>query len=157
MEEPRRKHIAAQTVACLVHQGSYDSIGSVNGKLFGWAGSQRVRPAGQPFTVFLEAADEMNWAQARFEVCLPVPAGTAGSGGVTVKTLPAAEVACVVVQGPYSEVPAHYTELLSWLDYEGLTVAGPPREVYLVHPGPDGTGDPKSFRTEIQFPIHAEE
>jgi effector-binding domain-containing protein len=157
MEEPRRKRIEAQTVACVVHHGSYDSIGTVYGKLFGWAASQRVRPAGQPFTVFLEAADGMNWQKARFEVCLPVPEGTAGSGGIEVKMLPAAEVACVVVQGPYGELPAHYTELLSWLDYEGMTVVGPPREVYLVHPGPDGSGDPRTFRTEIQFPVHAEE
>jgi effector-binding domain-containing protein len=75
---------------------------------------------------------------------------------VQVKELPATEVISTVVTGPYSEMAAHYTELLSWVDYEGLEVAGPPREVYLVHPGPDGSGDPKTFRTEIQFPIRAE-
>ena len=58
--------------------------------------------------------------------------------------------------GPYSEIPAHYAEFLAWIDYEGATIAGPPREVYLVHPGPDGSGDAATFRTEIQFPVRAE-
>jgi effector-binding domain-containing protein len=50
-------------------------------------------------------------------------------------------------------MPAHYAEFLAWLDIEGETPAGPPREIYIAHPGPDGSGDPETFRTEIQFPV----
>ena len=95
----------------------------------------------------------MNWASGHFEVCLPVPKGTQGSGGVSVKDLPATDVLAVVVQGPYGQMPAHYAEFLAWLDVEGEAPAGPPREIYLVHPAADGSGDPKTFRTEIQFPV----
>ena len=47
----------------------------------------------------------------------------------------------------------NYAEFLAWLDIEGEEPAGPPREVYLVHPGPDGSREPSAFRTEIQFPV----
>jgi len=84
---------------------------------------------------------------------MPVAVGVEGDADVAVKELPAATVASVVVKGPYTEIPAHYTELLAWLDYSGWQVAGHPREVYIKHPAPDGSGDPKEFLTEIQFPV----
>ena len=112
-----------------------------------------MQSAGPAFTVFLEHPGDINWDAGGFEVCLPVPQGTAGSGEVTVKQLPAADVLAVVVEGPYEHMAAHYSEFLAWVSVEGAAVAGPPREIYLVHPGPDGSGDPASFRTEIQFPV----
>ncbi|HUT36867.1 MAG TPA: GyrI-like domain-containing protein [Planctomycetota bacterium] len=153
MEAPQRKHIGPQTVAFIEHKGPYGDIGRVYQRLFGWAARAGVRPAGPAFTCFLEPPDKLDWAAGRFEVCLPVAKGTAGAGGVRVKELPATDVLAVVVQGPYSEMPAHYSELLAWMSVEGEAPAGPPRETYLVHPGPDGSGDPKTFRTEIQFPV----
>lgn len=155
MDEPQRKHIAPQTVACLKHAGSHDAIGAVYHKLYAWARAEGVQPTGPAFTIFQETVSELDWSKSRFEVCLPVPAGTEGSGGVEVKRLPATDVLAAVVEGPYSAIPAHYTELLAWIDYETVTVAGPPREVYLVHPRADGSGDPAAFRTEIQFPVAA--
>jgi effector-binding domain-containing protein len=157
MEEPQRKHIEPQTVAGLEHTGAYGEIGSVYHKLRAWARRTGVKPTGPAFTVFLQPPNELNWQAGSFEVCLPVPAGTATSGDVRIKHLPAAEVLSVVVAGPYSEVPAHYAEFLAWIDIEGATVSGPPREVYLVHPGPGGTADPQKLRTEIQFPVAPEE
>ena len=156
MEAPERKHIGPQTVACIEHTGPHSEIGSVHHKLHEWAREAGVEPVGHAFTVFLAPPDEVNWQAGRFEVCLPVPEGTSASGAVLIKQVPAADVLSVVVQGPYSEMPAHYAEFLAWISVEGATATGPPREVYLVHPGPNGSGDPKTFRTEIQFPISPE-
>ena len=156
MEAPERKTVGPFTVACIEHMGPHSDIGRVYHELYAWARKAGVEPAGQPFTIFLESPREMDWECGRFEVCLPVPEGTPASDDVIVKTLPATDVLCVVVQGPYGEIPAHYAEFLAWIDYQGATVTGPPREVYLVHPGPDGEGGPATFRTEIQFPVRAE-
>ena len=156
MEEPQRKRVGPCTVAAIEHTGPYGEIGSIHRRLYAWARQEGVGAAGPPFTVFLAAPDEFDWGAARFEVCLPVAEGTAGSGGVAVRALPAADVLAVEVRGPYSDIPAHYAEFVAWIDYQGATVTGPPREVYLVHPGPDGSGDPATFRTEIQFPIAEE-
>jgi len=153
MEAPQRKHVGPQTVAFVEHRGAHSQIGSVYHALYQWAGRVGVRPTGPAFTVFLEPPDEVNWTAGRFEVCLPVPKGTAASGDVAVRDLPALDVLSTVVGGPYRDMPAHYSEFLAWVAVEGEATAGPPREVYLVHPGPDGAGDPKKFRTEIQFPV----
>jgi effector-binding domain-containing protein len=153
MEAPQRKHVAAQTVACIEHKGSYDEIGRVHHQLFGWAHRAGVTPVGPAFTCFLAAPDKLDWTASRFEVCIPVLKGTAGGGHVRVKGLPATDVVSVVVRGPYAEMPAHYPELLAWMSVEGETPVGPPREIYLVHPAADGSGDPATFRTEIQFPV----
>jgi len=157
MEAPERKHIGRRTVACLEHTGPYSEIGRVHHKLHQWARSVGVEPVGHAFTVFLAPPDELNWQAGRFEVCFPVPKGTHSSGDVQVKEVRAADVLSVVVEGPYSEMPAHYAEFLAWLSVEGAVVAGPPREVYLVHPDTSGQGDPREFRTEIQFPVDADE
>jgi len=153
MEAPQRKHVPAQTVACIEHKGPYDDIPGVYHQLYAWARQARVRPAGPAFTRFLVSPNKVNWASGHFEVCLPVARGTAGSGDVHVKDLSATDVLAIVVQCPYSQMPAHYAEFLAWLDIEGEAPAGPPREIYLVHPGADGSGDRKTFRTEIQFPV----
>ncbi len=154
MERPKRKTLQAQTVACIEHVGPYGEIGQVYHKLFSWAQQARVEPAGQAFTTFLEPPDQIDWNAGHFEVCLPVPEGTEGSGEVRIRTLPATEALSVVVEGPYSEMPAHYSELLAWLSVEGTSPAGPPREVYLVHPG---SAKPEELKTEIQFPIEGQE
>ena len=86
---------------------------------------------------------------------MPVAPATQGDAKVRVKKLPAMTVAASQVKGPYKQIPAHYTEMLAWLDAEGWDVAGPPREVYLKRPDSKGKGDPKEFVTEIQFPIKA--
>ncbi|MBM4032252.1 MAG: hypothetical protein FJ291_10745 [Planctomycetes bacterium] len=153
MEAPQRKHIGPQTVASIEHRGPYNEIGSVYQQLFGWAAHAGVRPAGPAFTRFLAPPEETDWAAGRFQVCLPVPSGTKGAGDVRVEDLPPTDVLSAVVQGPYREMPAHYAEFLAWMAVNGQTPAGPPREIYIVHPAPDGTGDPTAFRTEIQFPV----
>jgi effector-binding domain-containing protein len=153
MEAPQPKHIDAQIVACIAHTGAYSDIGSVYRRLGRWTGEAGVEPVGPAFTVFLEHPGDINWDAGSFEVCLPVPDGTAGSDEVAVKRLPPVDVLAVVVEGPYEHMAAHYSEFLAWVAIEGTAVAGPPREIYLVHPGPDGSGDPASFRTEIQFPV----
>lgn len=162
MEAPQRKQIGPLTVACIEHSGAHADIGSVYHRLYAWAKQAGAEPVGQPFTVFLAAPDEADWQAGRFEVCLPVADGTAAAGGaagsddVKIRTLPATDVLAVEVRGPYGEIPAHYAELLAWIDYQHASVTGPPREVYLVHPAPDGSGDPATFRTEIQFPVASE-
>jgi len=153
MEAPQRKHVGPLTVACIEHEGPYAEIGRVYATLYAWAYSSGLQPTGPAFTRFLQSPDRLDWAAGRFEACLPVPQGTQGSGPVQVKNLPATDVLAVVVQGPYSDMPAHYSEFLAWMSVSGQTPSGPPREIYLVHPGPDGSGDPSTFRTEIQFPV----
>jgi AraC family transcriptional regulator len=157
MEAPQRKRIGPQTVAYLDHSGPYSDIASVYHQLYAWAKQAGVKPAGPAFTVFLQSPDELNWQAGRFEVCLPIPRSAAAAGPIPIKSLPATDVLAILVSGPYADMPAHYSEFLAWIDVESAAITGPPREIYLVHPAASGSGDPKTFRTEIQFPVAPEE
>jgi effector-binding domain-containing protein len=153
MNAPEKKTIPLQTVISMQHQGSYAEIGKVYHELREWANKIGARPAGHSFTLFLTPPNEFDPASSLFEVCMPVQAAVAAGGKVKVKKLPSCTVAAIRVKGPYSEIPAHYSELLAWLSAEGWEVTGPSREVYIKHPDAQGGGNPKEFVTEIQFPI----
>jgi len=153
MDAPEKKRVQAQTVIALEHRGSYDDIGAVFHQVREWARTHDVEVAGRGLTVFLDPPSEFDPRSAVFEVCLPVASAPAGDPRVQVKELPACTVASARVQGPYSDIPAHYTEMIAWLSAEGWEIAGPPREVYIRRPDAQGRGDPKEFVTEIQFPI----
>jgi effector-binding domain-containing protein len=153
MDAPQHKSVEAQTAACIVHSGPYTDIGSVYHSLYAWAKENGVERTGMPFTVFLASPTDLDWQSGRFEVCLPVPPGTEGTDAITINDFPAMTVLSATVKGPYSELPAHYSEILAWATWENITLTGQPREIYHVHPAADGSGDVAEFVTEIQFPI----
>ncbi len=153
MKAPTKKHVETQTVIAMEHAGSYHEIGAVYRELHEWARKHNAKPAGRGMTVFLSPPSEFDPKSALFEVCLPVATAPKPDGNVRVKTLPACDVAAIRVRGPYSKIPAHYSELLAWLDVEGWEIAGPPREIYVKRPHPDEVSDPEDYVTEIQFPI----
>jgi effector-binding domain-containing protein len=153
MLAPEKKRLKEQTVIWLDYAGAHDEIGKVYHELKEWAARNKVKLTGPGFTVFLGPPSEFDPSSALFEVCMPVAPTTKGDAKVRVKKLPAMTVAAAQVKGPYSQIPAHYTEMLAWLDAEGWDVAGPPREVYLKRPDAAGKGDPNEFVTEIQFPV----
>jgi len=153
MDAPQRKEVPAQTVIAMRHEGNHDEIGKVYRALYEWAEQKGVEVIGKGLTVFLNRPNEFDPKSAVFDVCLQVPKGTSGDENVTVKELAACEVYAARVKGAYDTIPAHYSELLAWMDADGAEVAGAPREVYINRPKADGGGDPAEFVTEIQFPI----
>jgi effector-binding domain-containing protein len=154
MKAPAKRRVDEQTVIAMEHTGSYDEIGDVYRELYEWARRHDVKTTGRGMTFFLSPPSEFDPKSALYEVCLPVATAPQADSSVTVKTLPACTVAAIRVRGPYSKIPAHYSELLAWLSVEGWEVAGPPREVYIRRPAPDEVGAPEDYVTEIQFPIH---
>lgn len=81
------------------------------------------------------------------EVAAPVSRALPGTTRVAVHTLPGAEtVACAVHQGGPETLPQAYNALLTWIELNGYTIAGPNREVYLQRA-------PAPALTEVQFPV----
>ena len=153
MEAPETKRCEGQTVISMEHHGSHDEIGQVYHELHEWARQHNVKVKGSGLTSFLSPPEKADPRSGVFEVCLPVPSAPEGDTKVTVKELPACTVAYVTVEGPYAEIPGHYTELLAWLQVQGREIAGPPREVYVKRLDARGGADPGECVTEIQFPI----
>ncbi|MFC6704314.1 MerR family transcriptional regulator [Flexivirga alba] len=79
---------------------------------------------------------------------VPVIATGADTNGLTVTTLPGAEVAVLTHRGPMDQVMASWQGLLTWVENAGRRTGGPSREVYL-----ETSSDPKTWVTELQEPI----
>jgi DNA-binding transcriptional MerR regulator len=83
--------------------------------------------------------------EAAFPLRAPVPS----SERVSVHTLPGAEVAAVVHQGPFRNFQQALHAALRWIEANGYQVSGPLREIYHVV----GPGHEEDSTVEIQFPI----
>ena len=71
------------------------------------------------------------------------------SDRVRIVDLPAIEVASVIHRGSMESVTATYEALVSWIERNGLQIAGRSRELYHEW----NTSDPSQCVTELQMPI----
>lgn len=67
------------------------------------------------------------------------------------RQLPGGPVAWTIHVGPYSAIGAAYDALCAWVDQHGHKRTGPPREIYVIGPGPGVSRE--EYRTEIEIPI----
>lgn len=77
------------------------------------------------------------------------------SAGVRVGELPACEVAVLGHQGSYDDLEVSYRTLGAWVGTNAEPSDLPVRELYLV--GPADTDDPDALRTEICWPVTAQD
>lgn len=107
--------------------------------------------AGPPFTRYPEIG--MGSLVMEGGVPLLAPPADAPGEGIEVLTIPAGPAAVTVHRGPYDTLPDSYRVLEAWLDREGRTPDGPPREVYVTDPGDHP--DPATWETEIIQPLRS--
>ncbi|WP_229070334.1 MerR family transcriptional regulator [Actinoplanes sp. DH11] len=149
------KTVPPQFVAALTVPTSLSRIGSDLGQGFGTLvsaiGVAGAQPAGAPFVVYHDIIDEKT--DGRIEICIPVPPGLSLPPGPSVtREVPGGLVAYVVHRGPYSEISPAYHVVTGWMEQQGRSGAGAPREVYLNDPQ---TAAPDELLTEVQFPLAA--
>ncbi|GAA1652587.1 MerR family transcriptional regulator [Actinoplanes couchii] len=148
------KEIADIPVAGIRLKASLATVGEVLQQGFGTVGgalgAAGVAPAGPPFVVYHDVIDEQT--EGEMEVCFPVPAGTAmPAGPVHYREVPGGRVASTIHRGPYQEISPAYHVVTGWIEEQGLTVHGAPREIYLNDP--QSVGSPDELVTEVQFPL----
>ena len=81
---------------------------------------------------------------------VPVAAGVSVDGCEMVD-LPPIEAATIVHRGPMANIVPTAHSLTTWIEAHGYRSGGYSREVYHVY----GTGDPDTWRTELQEPVIA--
>jgi len=86
-----------------------------------------------------------------FEIGFPVSKAVKEEGRVKNSSLPAAQVARTVYQGPYEQLGEAWGELQSWVRERKLAESGRFYECYLNNP--DEVNDPKDYRTELNWVI----
>jgi AraC family transcriptional regulator len=119
--------------------------------VFDYAQRNGLAMAGPPFTRYPEIG--MGSLVMEGGVQLLAPPADAPGEGIEVLTIPAGPAAVTVHRGPYDTLPDSYRVLEAWLDREGRTPDGPPREVYLTDPGDHP--DPATWETEIIQPLRS--
>jgi len=87
---------------------------------------------------------------ADFEPCMPLRK-VVDVEEVDVRELPGGRCLSLVHAGPYEELSRSYGRLLRYAKEHGHEVELPSREVYLKGPGMIFKGNPKKYRTELQF------
>ena len=83
-------------------------------------------------------------------ICVPVGNPVTPSGRVIPGTR-AAKVAQVDYIGPYEGLPDAWEEFMTWIESQGLTVAGDLWESYVE--GPQSNPDPNTYRTVLNKPL----
>lgn len=86
------------------------------------------------------------------EICEAVTAPCRDSDTVTFKTIPEVRTAaCIEHLGPYGTLRESYNALFTWVEENGYSVTGNPRESYID--GIWNQEDPAAWLTEIQLPV----
>lgn len=143
----------SMVVAAVAKTGPYAGVGQALADLYAWLGKNKVQPAGGPCGVYY-TGPEVPQDSAKWEVCVPVPAGTKGDKDVVVKTMPPAQVAMTLHVGPFVNAGATYEKLAKWIDENGYTVAGPAMVFYLSDPS---TTPAESLKMNVAFPVAAKQ
>lgn len=86
------------------------------------------------------------------EICEAVEELCTDSEKVKFKTIEGIEqAACMFHKGSYSTIPETYSQLYSWINQNGFTPSGNPRESYID--GKWNKNNPEEWLTEVQVPI----
>ena len=109
---------------------------------------QRLSPTGPAFAHYLRITP----THFDLELGLPVVATVRPSGRVDPGQLPAATVARAIHHGPWSLLPAAWSDLDRWLLTQPHTPARTLWERYLTDA--ESTADPSQHRTELNRPLH---
>ncbi len=128
----------------------YSDVGRLFEEIFACLGRNGVPPVGPTVAIYYD--EEYTEQNVAVEAAVPIGKKIAGTERIVIRELPAVEqMACVIHQGDYGDVGQAYQALMTWIEHNGYRIIDPNREVYIQGPGQNV--DPKSYVTEIQFPV----
>ncbi len=120
--------------------------------LYAYIAAQDVSPAGPPFGLFHGSISQEE--DGPLEVCVPVGRILSGDDKIAARELPAAQLACVVLQGDQCAFPAvlkGYDAAIDWIKRNGYEMADSPREIW--HSELWNSTNPSGDRLEIAWPF----
>lgn len=119
------------------------------GELYAIISAQALSASGAPGGIY--AADLFTNERGQATVFIPCTGQARPVGRVEVLTVPPAELAIIVHEGPPDGIDRAYGALATHVTQHALAVDGPIREYYLS--GRYDTPDESAWRTEIGWPI----
>ena len=134
-------------------EGSYELMEKAVNQLLEWLEQKGVKPSGHMYTIFYDTVIDEKSETVRFEVCTQVDEFIEGEDVIRFREDFDQECAVIRYTGPYEGINVAYDTVLEWMEKNGYGIAGAAREVYVVRPKIGEYVDPKTFVTEIQFPV----
>lgn len=143
-------HPAHRVVALRAVIPTYQDEGQAWDQLMSEVAAQQVplvdAPCGATFH-----DPEYKEADVDVEVWVAVQPGATAEAPLVARDVPEQRVAVALVKGPYELIGTAVDELGAHLEAEGLTIAGPMYNRYLV--GPAQSEDPAQYVTEVCLPV----
>lgn len=122
-------------------------FGKAFGEAYGYLGMRAIPSQGPPFIIYHEVPQADR--PVDLEICAPIGRTVDPLEGWQVYELPAGTFATLLHTGPYDTIASGYEAMWTWIGEQGLTAAGPPREVYLSPP----ETPPAQVKTIIEVPV----
>lgn len=143
-------HPAHRVVALRTVIPTYQDEGQAWDQLMAEVTAQRVPLVDGPCGATFHDR-EYKEADVDVEVWVAVQPVATAKAPLVARDVPEQRVAVALVKGPYELIGTAVDELGSHLDAEGLTIAGPMYNRYLV--GPAQSEDPAQYVTEVCIPV----
>ena len=144
-------HFPQQTLLIRAHTGPFAEIGAKIKEFLNYLGTTGIEPTGDLGGAFFDDPNTTPPEETRYEIRIPVVAGTAAEEPYEVRTTEAMKTAAVLLVGSYERISKMYPNLYAWVEANGYVPAGPLMEIYLVHPGSGVT--PGEYQTEVHIPV----
>jgi len=144
------KEISPFVYCCIPHTGPFTEIENVIGQLMQAMKSQNVFPAGPMLGVFYNSPEKVKPEELQWEMGFPVTAQAEFQLPLEKKQWDYKAVVSAIHVGPYEATGETFTKMMTWMETEGLTWAGPAMERYLTMPTQETK--PEDLKTEIWIP-----
>jgi effector-binding domain-containing protein len=143
----------AVKLAYIEHVGAYDKIpfDKYVPRLYGWAKENHVRPGFYPMGIFPNPLSCGPAEKTRSEIGIQVYGEAKPDKGISIRELPAMEVATISHKGPSAEYPKTYENLSDWISQHGYEWSGPAIEIYTRKP--KIVGGETILYTKIEAPV----
>jgi DNA-binding transcriptional MerR regulator len=149
------REVPEQRVVSVHDRASEATIGQVIpqaiDRVHGFLASHGVEPAGAPICITSPWDDA---GEMELDTGWPVGVDVETEPPFEALTLPATRALVMRHVGPYQELHTSYRLMCETMEEQGLTPAGPVREVYVTNP--EEVPDPADYVTEIVWPIGPE-
>jgi AraC family transcriptional regulator len=148
-------HLDPVRIVMLRHTGSYDGIGPVFDKLWGWVESNSV-PVLRTIGIYWDNPDEVPVNKLRSAACVEIPADyqVTDSGGLSLilDQLAPGDYAMASCVGPYENLAAEWTNLTTYCEntIRRKISNNPAFEVYVNDPSDT---PPSQLITELYMPL----
>lgn len=132
----------------------YNTFNEIYPEMGAYMMEQKVKctTPGYCFTLYHDG--EYKETNIDVEICEAVTAAARDSDKIKFKKVEAVPTAaCVIHKGPYNTIGLAYSAVTKWIEENGYTVTGQPRESYID--GIWNKENPEEWITEIQVPVQA--